>query len=342
MSRPLDPRAWLLWLAAASLPPLIGRNPFVLAAVLLAVLGVRAVQGTTPRFASWRIVVRLALLFAAISVLFNVLTVHVGDMVIAELPERLPIVGGILTLNALIYGLLSGVALLILVLAGTTIGAVLDWMSLLRLLPARLATLAVAGSVAWALVPRTLAAVTEIREAQLVRGHRPRGVRDVAPLLMPLLAGGLERSFLLAEALEARGFGAQPAAPATWPWGKSLLTAAALTAAVTGAYLLAAGQGLLAVALFLAGGLAFVIGIRAPRGNGGQPPRTRYREPVWGRPEWTITLASAVVLATQIAVLTLDPAAFAFDPYPTLTLPPVNLPLLAALGLLLAPATISP
>lgn len=339
MSRPLDPRAWLLWLAAASLPALIGRNPFVLAAVVLAVLGVRAGRATTPRFAAWRIVVRLALLFAAISVVFNLLTVHVGDRVIGELPAGLPIIGGIITVNALAYGLLSGLALLTLVLAGTTIGAVLDWMALLRLLPPRLATLAVAGSVAWALVPQTLVAATEIREAQQARGHQPRGVRDVPPLLVPLLAGSLERSFLLAEALEARGFGSEPTS-APWPLSKTLLTATGLAMAVTAAYLLAVGEATPAIGLFLAGGVALVVGTRSDHHSA--PPRTRYREPVWGRPEWTVSLASVAVLTVEIAVLAVDPAAFAFDPYPVLTPPAVNLGLLTTLGLLLAPAAVSP
>lgn len=338
MSRPLDPRAWLLWLAAAGLPALIGRNPFALVAVLLAVLGVRAAWATAPRFAAWRIVVRLALLFAAISVVFNLLTVHVGDRVIGTLPGWLPIIGGIVTANALVYGLLSGLALLTLVLAGTTIGAVLDWMTLLRLLPPRLTTLAVAGSVAWALVPQTLAAASEIREAQQARGHRPRGVRDVPPLLVPLLAGSLERSFLLAEALEARGFGSQPV-PGTWPLGKSFLAAAGLTMAVIAAYLLAIGEAAPAIGLFLAGGIALVIGTRSDHAAW---PRTRYREPVWGRPEWTVSLASLAVMVVEIVLLTVDPAAFSFDPYPVLRPPAVNPGLLAALGLLLAPAAVAP
>jgi energy-coupling factor transport system permease protein len=313
-----------------------------MAAVLIAVLGVRAVWGTTPRFASWRVVVRLALILAAVSVLFNLLTVHVGDLVLAELPSDLPLIGGILTLNALIYGLLSGVALVTLVLIGTTLGAVLDWMTLLRLLPPRLAMVSVAGSVAWAMIPRTLVAFTEIREAQMARGHRPRGVRGFLPLLVPLLAGGLERSFLLAEALEARGFGAEAAVAPGWAWWRGVLVAITLSAAVIAAYALALGEPALAGGLAVAGAIALFASTRRP---GTDPPpaaRTRYREPVWGRPEWTISLAAAAVLVLQIGVLAVDPAAFSFDPYPTLTPPPVNPGLLAGLGLLLAPATVSP
>ena len=36
--RPLDPRAWIIWAVAANLPPLVARNPWPLAATLIAVL----------------------------------------------------------------------------------------------------------------------------------------------------------------------------------------------------------------------------------------------------------------------------------------------------------------
>ncbi len=78
--------------------------------------------------------------------------------------------------------------------------------------------------------------------------------------------------------------------------------------------------------------------------RGGEPRlrRTRYRDPVWERPEWIVSGAAIAVLAVEIAVLFLDPAAFRYEPYPSLTAPAISLPLLAALGLLLAPAAVRP
>ena len=49
--------------------------------------------------------------------------------------------------------------------------------------------------------------------------------------------------------------------------------------------------------------------------------RTRYRDPVWERPEWIVSGAAVAVLAVEIAVLFLDPAAFRYEPYPSLTAP---------------------
>ena len=339
----LDPRAWLVWGVAAMLPPLLGRNPFVLLATLLAVLGVHAAwRGSAPSHRGWRGLLRLAFLFAAVGVLFNVLTAHVGDRVFARVPDAIPIVGGPLTLNALVYGLLSAIAVLALVLVGSTLGQVLDWAMLLRLLPAQLSTVAVAGSVAWALVPQTAAALGEIREAQAARGHRPRWIRDLVPLLVPLLAGGLERALALAEALEARAFGAplDTAGEAPRPW-RGIATACGLTAGAVGAYLLAVGRPAAALAALVAAGGGLVVGAWEPRGAD-RLRRTRYREPAWGPSETIVAGAAGLVLGVEILTLAIDPSAFSYEPYPSLAAPRVDLPLLAALALLLAPIAVQP
>jgi energy-coupling factor transport system permease protein len=341
-SRPLDPRAWIIWAVAANLPPLVGRNPWPLAATLLAVLGVWAACSTGAAGARWRPLLRLALVFGAVSVLFNLLTAHIGDRIIGALPESWPVIGGVLTLNALLYGLLSAMAIFSLVTVGATLGATLDWSATMRLLPERMAVLAVAGSVAWAYLPRTTAALIEIREAQMARGFRPRGLRDAAPLVIPLLAGGLERAMITAEALEARAFGAPLAPePTSWSWqGASLL--GGLVAALTGAFCLALGQLAVAGVLLAAAAAALMAGLVTGGRSERQLRRTRYRDPVWERPEWTVSGAAITVLAVEIVVLFLDPSAFRYEPYPSLTAPVISLPLLAALGLLLVPAAVRP
>lgn len=340
----VDPRAWLLWAAAAAIPPLIGRNPFVLTAVILAVVGVRAAWAPAAAgLAAWGGILRLAIVFSAVGVLFNVLTVRAGDRPFARIPAAVPLLGGSLTVNALVYGLLGATAAVALVLIGTTVGAIVDWPSLLRLLPERLTTVAVAGSVAWTFVPQTAAAWREIGEAQLARGHRPRGVRGLLPLLVPLLAGGLDRALTLAEALEARAFGAPLGAQPPANRVRGPATGIGLTAGVVATYLLAAGRPVAAAA-----GLALAAGclLLANRGPGRAAPvaprRTSYREPRWDRRATTIAAGAGFSLLVQLATLALAPGAFAYEPYPSLAPPIVNLPLLAALGVLLAPAAVAP
>jgi energy-coupling factor transport system permease protein len=226
------------------------------------------------------------------------------------------------------------------VAVSATLGASLDWSVAMRLLPERMAALAVAGSVAWSYLPRTTAALAEIREAQMARGYRPRGIRDAAPLVVPLLAGGLERAMITAEALEARAFGA-PLGPELTPrlWQVASLLGG-LVAALTGAFCLALGQLAIAGALLAVAAAALMAGLFTRRGSEPRLRRTRYRDPVWEQPEWTVSGAAITVLVLEIAVLFLDPAAFRYEPYPSLTAPAISLPLLAALGLLLAPAAV--
>ena len=334
----LDPRAWLIWATAAFVPPLISRNPAILVMVLVAVLGVRAAW--TPHVAStlaWRGIVRLAVIFALIGVVFNVLTVHIGDRVLARLPGAWPIIGGALTLNALVYGLLTGLALLTLVLTGTTLAMVLDWPALLRLLPPRLTTAAVAGSIAWAFLPQTVVALREIREARAARGYRGTGPAGFVSLLVPLLSGGLERALMLAEAMEARGFGAtRGTSPAREPW-RGWLLALGLTAGIVGGYLFAAGSGPAAWSSLLIGAACLIVAGRSSRLQSQHRP-TRFRRSRWRHRESVIVVGAAIALGATAITFRLDAALFAYDPYPRLVTPAVSLPLLAALAALLVPA----
>jgi len=47
-----------------------------------------------------------------------------------------------------------------------------------------------------------------VRDAQRMRGWRPRGLRSWNEVLVPVVLTAIEDSVLLAEAMEARGFGA--------------------------------------------------------------------------------------------------------------------------------------
>jgi energy-coupling factor transport system permease protein len=333
----LDPRAWLAWGVAASLPPLLGRNPFPLAATLLVVLGVRAAwSARVERVSSWYGIVRLAVVFAAIGVLFNVLTVRSGDRVLFNVPPGVPIVDGAVTVNALVFGLLGALALVLLVLVGTTVGAVLDWPAVLRLLPDGLTTVAVAGSVAFAFIPQTAAAFREIREAQAARGHRFRGARDLVPLLVPLLTGGLERALTMAEALESRAFGAPAAVDDAHLRGRAFATAGGLGGGAVAAYLVAVGRPFAAGIFAVAAGTSLLIATR--RGALDGPTRTRYRAPRWSHADSLTLLGAAVAGLSTLAVIALDPAALRYEPYPALIAPHVDLPLILAQAALLVPA----
>ncbi len=330
-----------MWAFAASVPSLLGRNPWPLAMALMAAIAVRiAWSGFISSEASWSLFVRIAIFFSVVGVLFNVLTVRSGDRVIATLPDSIPLIGGEITLNAAFFGVLSGLALITLVIVGSTVAGLLDWSAVVRLLPSGLTTIAVAGSIAFAFVPQTAISYREIREAQSARGHRVRGARDLLPILVPMIGGGLERSITLAEALESRGFGATGESTTTqrrWP---ALLAAIGLAAVAIAIYLMASGH-VVTSAITAATGVGS-LGLVTFSARNATIQRSRYRIPIWTLRETAVSIGATISLLTTLFVLETNPSALRYEPYPRLTIPVVDLLLLGGLLGLFVPALVMP
>jgi energy-coupling factor transport system permease protein len=241
----LDSRIWLLWGLCAMVPMLVSRHPLIVLEMLAIVMAVRLVWADR-LVQGWGWIARVAGVFVIVGVVFNALTVSAGSQILFHIPDAIPIVGGAVTLNAVVYGLVTGFAMFTLVLTGITIAGGLVWADLVRTLPTRVAPLAVAGSVAWSFLPGASRAFVDIRESQASRGHELRGVRDVPQLVVPLIEGGLERALTMSEALEARGFGASTTSQSEKRSDRwSLVTI--VGSLVVGAYALALGQSWIAV-----------------------------------------------------------------------------------------------
>lgn len=340
----LDSRAWLLWGAAAVIPLLIARNPFVVLIVLISVLTVRTVWASRTH-QGWQWIVRVAVVFMMIGVIFNALTVHAGETVLFTVPDAAPLVGGPITLNAVVYGVVSGLAIVTLVLTGTTVAAGLVWADLMRSVPARVAPIAVAGSVAWSFLPSAAHAFQEIRESQMARGHRLRGLRDLPPLVVPLLGGGLERAITMSEALEARGFGQSrmSAVEDVRPRGASMarwFLVGTIGSVLLMAYAFAVGQMSMALAGLMAASVFLVVSLGiAPTPS---RPTTRYRISAWSQSDWLVATASLTSLLVFFWRDWAVPGAAIFNPYPHLSWPMTDLWMVLGLALLMMPALIAP
>jgi energy-coupling factor transport system permease protein len=329
------PIAWLTWLVGAMAPALLTRNPLILTVLLLVTAVVyNALGARSPLAGGWASLVRLALVLWGFSLVFDGLTNHFGATPLIVLPREWPIVGGPITAEALLFGLSSGLALASLVLIFATFNAVADHYRLLRMVPAAFYHAAVVAAIALTFVPQTVASLQDIREAQTLRGHRFRGLRDLLPLFLPLLSSGLERAIQLAESMEARGF-AHTDAPLPGAGTRLGLVAGALSCgagAFVGAYfpaeraaglvLLLGGAGLLAGGLWRLGQ-----GVR----------RSRYRRLHWQRRDSLVATAGGLVAGAFVATALLAPARLAFDPYPRATWPPFDPLVGLALLPLLAP-----
>jgi energy-coupling factor transport system permease protein len=326
----INPLAWLCWFGAAATVPLVSRNPFYL---LLDLLVVSVVYLTRPRrdaaARAWRLFALVGLTLATLSIGFNLLTVHVGDSTLARLPGWLPIVGGRLTWNGLLYGVLSALAIGTLLLAATTFNTSVRHGELLRLLPGRVAGLGVAGGVALTMIPQTISAGRDILDAQRSRGYRMRGLRDTRVIVVPLLATGLERALTLSEALETRGFGASAATapPASRRW----LLALTAPARVGGLVALGVGQLPLGVALLALASVAAVLATPA------RMQRSRLRPLRWNTASLVVTLAAGATLAGLLLAASLLHARLYYDPLPRLIRPTFEPLAGGAILLLLAP-----
>jgi energy-coupling factor transport system permease protein len=336
--------SWVIWLVAGAVPAFTLRNPLYLALVLgSAWLVYGALGRTTPVGSSWGSFVKIGIFFLALTIPFNALSIHVGQIVLFRLPQSWPLLGGPVTLEAVIAGAVNGLALLTILAIFAAFNAVVDHYQLLRATPAFLFQAGVIVSIAITFVPQMVLSAKEIREAQRIRGHRFRGIRDLLPLILPLLANGLERAIQLAETMEARGFGGirDPMPPRQANLTR-LGTLASLMALLVGLLILAyypeqSNWGrILAVA-----GATCMFGVLWRQGR--QMHRSRYRRSQWHARDTAVGLAGAiVVLVVGVARLTAIETLY-YDPFPPNSLlPPFNPLVGAALLLLVLPALLAP
>ena len=203
----LHAAAWFAWLSAALIVVSTTRNPLYLTLALAAfITTARAIRrpGETP--AAPLAPGRFALYVIPLAALLNALLSRTGELVLLAIPRTWPIIGGPITAEALVYGALNGLVLTALFSAFTVLNLAVPVRDLIRFIPRAFYPVAVVASIAVTFASATLRQMQQIREAQAIRGHRMRRLRDWLPLFMPLLTGGLERALQLAEAMTSRGF----------------------------------------------------------------------------------------------------------------------------------------
>ncbi len=338
------PWAWLLWAVAALAPALMTRNPLYQSIILGATLiNLWAVSRAGRSTYGWNVIVRLAAWLAVLSVGANVLMVHHGEYVWARLPDSWPIVGGPLTVEAALFGLASGLALLSLLLIFATLNAGMSADRWLRLVPGFLYQAGVVTSIGVTFVPVIARTARDVYDAQRLRGHRFRRLTDYAPLFTPVLVDSLERSIQLAASMAARGFGAS-ARPLSAP-------ARVLVQLVLWLGLMMVLAGMFVRAYWqqhtLTGNLILAIGVLTVVGTfwmqGRRVRRTAYRRWYWRARDTLLALGSLVLLAVTVAVRVSSPAIWLYYPYPPYDLWPTFRLVPGALLLLVAlPAVVMP
>ena len=226
----------IAYCGALALPAFLFESPIVLAGSLAALCAAATRAGVGRELArAAALAAPLALLLA----LVNPIVSQQGLTVLVDGPI-VPVLGNVdVTLEALLYGAVAGLRVLVVVLAFALYSACVDPDQVLRLVGRVAPRSALTASLATRSVPLLDRDGRRLAEAYALRaGVRPAArIRDrverAAMLTRALGAGALERSVELAAALEVRGYGALGRFPASGaPWSRHDVAFALTTAAL--------------------------------------------------------------------------------------------------------------
>jgi energy-coupling factor transport system permease protein len=325
--------AWLVWLGASLGALSATRNPIYLIILLSCIAFVGVVVRFQAGPAATQVpVARMMVLIVLLSAAFNALISHYGDTVLFVIPGGIPLLSGIVTLESTLYGFLNGLVLAGFLNAFSILNQALPVRALVRWIPRAFYPVAVVVSIAITYVPTTLRQMSQIREAQTVRGHRWRGWRDWLALFMPLLVNGLERAMGLTEAMMARGFatGDEPDQRVL----PRLVLGAGMVLLVGGWLMRVVGWGTEWGLSLIMLGLVAVLAMLWQTGR--RVPRTTYRQERWSGRDWLALLGAVVAgLFFLVPIPGMDRLTLAYYPYPAITLPGFDSRIgLAGLGLL--------
>lgn len=351
LPRSLHPGAWWLWALGLATAASRTTNPLLLLLIAAVVAYVVAARRTDAPWArGFKVYVYLGLVVIGVRVVFRVLLDgQSGEHILFTLPG-LPLpdaaagisIGGPVSLEGLLAAVYDGLRLAVLLLCVGAANVLANPKRLLASLPAALHEIGVAVTVAVSVAPQLIESGQRVRAARRLRGETgPRWhvFREVA---LPVMTDALDRSLLLAAAMDARGYGRAGAVPRS-------------TRAATGALLLG---GLVAIAI----GTYGLLDSTAPRGlglpmllggvsvgwvgvvlSGRRVSRSRYRPDPWVRPEWGVAAVGVLVAAVFVRVSMVDIGALypSLQPleWPTLPWLPVMGIGLGALPAWLAPPT---
>jgi energy-coupling factor transport system permease protein len=169
-------------------------------------------------------------------VLVNVLVSRDGLTVFARLGDLGPFGQGNLTVEAVVYGAVIALKVMLLVLITTLASLAVDPDETLRILRRLSFRSALTASLATRMIPVLGADAQRVAEAQRTRPQGPpRGARGRVALLRAVIAGSLDRAMDVAATLEVRGFATARRAPRlVRPWSRHDLAFLASAIAILG------------------------------------------------------------------------------------------------------------
>lgn len=348
LPRTVHPVAWWVWAVGMAIASTWTTNPLLLL-LLIAVTTTVVVtrRGDAPWSRSYRLYVRLGILIVVLRVVFRIVFGGgEGTTAVLRLPS-IPLpqwaagiqLFGTVSAQSLLGGLYDGMRLATMVICLGAANALANPKRLLKSMPTGLYDVGTAIVVAVSVFPQLAESVQRVRRAQRLRGELPKR-HIVRALVIPVLADALDRSLLLAAAMDSRGYGRT---------GRSSARSAAVTGALTVIGLIgvcaavynildASSPALLTWPVLLAGLLLAGSGLFAAS----RRSRTsRYRPDPFGAVPTLVALSGLAVAATMYVATRYQPQHLVPSLQP-LQFPVIDVIPLVAVLLGLAPVLVAP
>ncbi|MCM3554036.1 energy-coupling factor transporter transmembrane protein EcfT [Janibacter melonis] len=349
LPRAVHPGAWWLWAIALAVGVSATTNPLLLLlAISVVTFVVVSRRPSTPWARAFRLYVWLGVLVVVLRLVLHVLLgLKWGETVLLELPSAtLPSWAagidllGTVRLEGLLTAGLEGLRLATMILCVGAANALANPKRLLAALPGALHEIGAAVVVAITVAPQLAESVQRVLRARRLRGDAGRGLRAFRRVAMPVLQDTLDRSLMLASAMDSRGYGRRGDVPLRHRRLVSGVTLASLLAICLGVYgLLDTRSPAWIGTPMLVGGIG--LGALGLRLGSAAVHRTVYRPDPWRGAEWLVLACGVAGAAGVLAAQELDPLGL------SLPLQPLGAPALpwtAALGLLVAalPGVLTP
>jgi energy-coupling factor transport system permease protein len=347
MRREVHPGAWWLWALGLAAAASRTTNPLLLTTVIVVVVVVtRACRAERDAPSGFRGYLAIAAVVIGIRVGFRVvLGGGAGTHVLFHLPEfPLPAssgirAGGEVTLESVVGALYDGLRLATLLICFGAANVLANPRRLIKAAPAALHEIGVAVTVAVTVAPQLIDSARRIQRARRLRSGTGKGRHLLRQVLVPVMTDALDRSLLLAAAMDARGHGRVVAVPERTRRTSGALVLLGLCGVSVGLYALLDGNvsrwlGLPALAIGVAfGALGLAVGNR-------RITTTTYRAAPWHRPEWVVAacgvgVGAGLLLVARLSAGDLNPSAQLLD-WPVLPLAAFVIVLLGAAPVVVA------